>query len=63
MRCTQKIGFDLESGFIEGSRAFVPCSAISWDYLLNIAACIFNAQSPGSYTQQKYISCSMEFQM
>ena len=63
MRCTQEIGFDLESRFRDGSRAIVLCSAISWDYLLSIAACSFNAQSPGSYSQQKYISCSVEFQI
>jgi len=29
MRCTQEIGFDLESGFCEPSQAVVLCSAIS----------------------------------
>jgi len=33
------------------------------DYLLSIAACTLNVQSPRCYSQCKYIGCSVAFQM
>jgi hypothetical protein len=39
------------------------CSAFISDYLLSIAACILNVQSPRCYSQCKYIGCSVAFEM
>jgi hypothetical protein len=35
------------------------CSAFSWDYVLNIAACILNRHSPSCYSHYKYTVYTM----